>query len=339
MVNALDEAQAMRLDTVQVFTKNQQQWKAKPLDPGVVAAWHARVDELGWRGRVVSHASYLINLASPDDALWEKSITLMRDEIERCQALGIPFLVHHPGSSTTSDADTGLSRIAAGYGRLFKETAGSTVASCLENTVGGGSTLGRTWEELADLRGRIVAATGEPDRVGFCIDTCHAHAAGYDLSTRSGAEAVLNELHARCGLANVRVLHLNDSKAALGSRRDLHAHIGEGTIGRPPGPRRALRDTGFAAFVNRPEFAAVPKILETPKGTDEQGRPFDTINLRRLRGLLAASDASEASEQDLAGPGSTGEGASGGKGESGGEEQTLKQGGSRRRPRRPTSRP
>src|SRR5690606_21958149 len=199
----------------------------------------------------------------PDDELWAKSIALMRIEIERCEALGIPYLVHHPGACTTSTCAGGLRRIVKAYKRLFRETRGYQTVSCLENTVGSGSNHGRTFEELADLRTRIVDATGAPDRIGFCFDTCHAHAGGYALSTRAGAETVLDQWDALCGLGHLRVLHMNDSKAPCGSRRDRHAHIGEGTIGGPARrpTRSRLGASGFAAVVNRPELQNVPKIL------------------------------------------------------------------------------
>ncbi|MAY73765.1 MAG: deoxyribonuclease IV [Phycisphaerae bacterium] len=290
MSNALHEAESLGLDTVQVFTKSQKQWKAKPLDPGAVSEWRSEVDRLGWQGRTVTHASYLVNLASPDDELWEKSIGLMRVEIERCEELGIPFLVHHPGAYTTSDAETGLRRIADAYKRVMKDTEGFATVCCLENTVGSGSNLGRTFEELAELRSLIIERTGEPDRVGFCFDTCHAHAGGYDLGTREGGEATLNAFDELCGLEHLRVLHMNDSLADFDSRRDRHAHIGEGTIGRPPGRKsQALKASGFAAVMNRAELADRPKILETPKGEDERGNPLDAKNIRRLRALVGAS--------------------------------------------------
>lgn len=272
MVNALNEAESLGMDTVQVFTKNQQQWTGKPLDPGMVREWHAKVDALGWQGRTVSHASYLINLGSPDDVLWKKSIDAMVDEIERCQALAIPFLVHHPGAFTTSTREDGLARIAKAYRELFARTKGSTVVSLLENTVGGGSNLGREFEEIATLRDMIFTETGVPARLGVCFDTCHAHAGGYDLSTVPSATAALNDFDRIVGLKWIRVLHLNDSKGKHGSRLDRHEHIGQGTIG----------DAGFKVVVTRPEFAAIPKILETPKGAADDGTPLDTLNLRRL---------------------------------------------------------
>jgi deoxyribonuclease-4 len=285
MVNALHEGEGLGLDTVQVFTKNQQQWKAKPLDNTMLAEWRAEMSRLGWTGRTVSHASYLINLASPDGVLWERSVDLMTDEIERCEALAIPFLVHHPGAYTTSTPAEGLTRIAAAYKELFRRTRGVSVVACLESTVGSGSNLGRTFEELALLRGMIVEATGEPGRVGFCLDTCHLHAGGYDLSRRDAAAAVLDEFDRVCGMGHLKVLHVNDSKGEAGSRRDLHAHLGEGTIG-----RRGLGRSGFASFVNHPHVRGIPKILETPKGTNKAGTPYDTLNLRRLKRLIELSE-------------------------------------------------
>lgn len=290
LAHAALEAERLGMDTVQVFTKNQRQWRAKPLDRGTVDEWVRTVEGLGWAGRTVSHASYLINLASPDDDLWAKSVDLMTEEIERCELLAIPFLVHHPGAYTAGDAERGLARIAGAYGEIFRRTRGYRTVSCLEDTVGSGSNLGRTFEELARLRGLIIEATGAPERVGFCLDTCHAHAGGYDLRTRSGAEAVLRELDEVCGLEHVRAIHLNDSKGEAGSRKDRHAHIGEGTIGLGTSAR-ALRESGFAAVVNHPRLKTVPKILETPKETSKAGTPMDAINLRRLRRLVEEAAA------------------------------------------------
>jgi deoxyribonuclease IV len=284
MLNALDEAVKLKLDTVQVFTKNQQQWRAKPLDEGMVRDWNARLTELGWMDRTVSHASYLINLASPDDALWKKSIDLMCVEIERCEALSIPFLVHHPGAFTSSSREAGVGRIADAYTKLMGRTRGFKTVCCLENTVGAGSVMGREFEELALLRERIIENTGEADRVGFCFDTCHAHAGGYDMATRAGGEAVLAAFDRVCGLQHMRVVHVNDSIGDLDSRRDRHAHIGEGTIGGAT-KHATLARSGFAAVVNRPELREVPKVMETPKGETDAGTPFDTLNLKRLKRL------------------------------------------------------
>jgi deoxyribonuclease IV len=299
MLNALDDAVRLGLDTVQVFTKNQQQWAAKPLDPAMVKDWHAKVQSIGFasggptdargisRGGITSHASYLINLAAPDDTLWKKSIDLMTDEVERCETLGIPFLVHHPGAYTTSSLDAGLTRIAEAYREVFRRTKGFATVSCLEGTVGAGSQIGGRFEELADLRARIIAATGEPGRVGFCLDTCHMHAAGYDMATRAAGEKALAEFDRLCGLGNLKAFHMNDSKGAAGSHLDRHMHVGEGTIAGPtPSLERAL-DSGFAAVVNHPVLAGVPKHLETPKDDPASGQhAWDTINVARLRALI-----------------------------------------------------
>ena len=307
MVNALTEATSLGLDTVQVFTKNQQQWKAKPLDAGLVGEWLAEVRRIGFdkggpgdalgdrRGGITSHASYLINLAAPSDELWNKSIDLMTDELVRCEQLGIPFLVHHPGAYTTSSLDDGLGRIADAYREIFTRTKGSRVVSCLEGTVGAGSQIGGKFEELARLREMIIDRTGEPARVGYCLDTCHMHAAGYDMSTRAAGEASLHEFDRLCGLAFLKVFHINDSKGGVGSHLDRHTHIGEGTIGGPAlrgaVSREGLLRSGFAAVVNHPRLANVPKHLETPKDDGLPGKASDTINLGRLRSLMQGGES------------------------------------------------
>jgi deoxyribonuclease-4 len=281
MVNALHEAEKLGFDTVQVFTKNQQQWKSKPLDPAMVAEWRREVARLGWEERTVSHASYLINLASFNDDLWKKSVDLMTEEIERCETLGIPFLVHHPGSFVGWDVESGLGRIGTAYKELFRRTRGYRTVSCLEGTVGCGSLIGGPFEHLGRLRAMISEAAGSPERVGFCLDTCHMHAFGYDLSSRDAARGVLAEFDRVCGLSALRVMHINDSKGKTGSRLDRHTHIGQGTIG-----GRSMKRSGFAEVVNHPRLASVPKILETPKDDKKTGVPWDLANLRRLKALI-----------------------------------------------------
>jgi deoxyribonuclease-4 len=282
MANAVREARTLKLDCVQVFTKNQQQWRAPPLKDDAVREWKAELKASGWvdsptgGARVVAHASYLINLASPNPGLWSKSVDSMVVELERCEALGIGALVHHPGSSTGEPAEVGIANVVRAYREVFRRTRGFHVVSCLENTVGGGSMLGASFDQLALLRGRIADATGEPGRVGFCFDTCHAHAGGYDMSSAEKAAAVLARFEATCGLKNLRAMHLNDSRDAPGSKRDRHAHIGRGTLG--------LK--AFGPVVNHRALAGVPKILETPKGTTEAGTAHDTLNLRRLKRLM-----------------------------------------------------
>ncbi len=304
MTNALTEAQRLGLDTVQVFTKNQQQWKAKPLERTAIDEWRAQIKALGWQDRTVSHASYLINLASCNDELWEKSVSLMREEIERCEALGIPFLVHHPGSCVNSTRDAGIARIGDAYARLYKETSGYATVCCLEGTVGAGSTLGGTFEDLAELRELIASRTGVPARTGFCLDSCHLHAAGFDMSTRESASEVIERFDRTCGLTHLRVMHLNDSKGKLGSKLDRHEHIGQGWVGGGATAHTGvgefsqakLAGSGFAAIVNHPGMMNIPKILETPKEKDAQGVDMDLINVARLKGLIGLPGGRRAGE-------------------------------------------
>lgn len=280
LANALREAESLGFDTVQVFTKNQRQWRVSPLKDADAAEWSRELDRLGWRGRVVAHNSYLVNLASPDNDLWNKSIDLQREEILRAAALGITLLVSHPGAHSGAGADAGIERIVNAYTRLLKETAGAPVAVCLENTVGAGSQIGGPFEHLASIRARLLDNLGDEAhrRVRFCFDTCHALAAGHDLRTERTASAALDHFNEVCGLPLIGAVHLNDSKGAIGSHLDRHEHIGKGKIGL----------AGFRAVVNRPELAGVPMILETPKEDSPSGGPWDTVNLRQLRRLLRA---------------------------------------------------
>lgn len=296
MVNALDEATRLKMDCVQVFTKNQRQWKVKPLANEDRNAWLARLDELGWDAdveageppRVVSHNSYLINMASPDSEAWEKSAKLQRVELQRCEELHIPFCVVHPGAhmgaapkagtphelrrKPTHDERNGLKRIVKALNRLHRELKGYQTITCVETTTGSGSNLGFDFQHLAWIREHVK----EPERIGYCFDTCHVTAAGYDMRTDRKAGQVIEEFDEVCGLPSLSVFHLNDSVGEIASRKDRHAHIGEGTCGK----------SCFRTIVNDRRFKNVPKILETPKGENEKGVPWDTVNLRRLRRMI-----------------------------------------------------
>jgi deoxyribonuclease-4 len=283
--NAVREAESLGMDTVQVFTKNQQQWKVPPLKDETILEWRGELDRLKWghaddaHGRTVSHASYLINLASPDPELWKKSVALMIEEVARCEALGIGYLVHHPGAYTTGTLEGGTELIANAYAEIFDKTAGFKTISCLENTAGGGSLMGGSFDHLARLREAIITKVGREaaGRIAFCFDTCHAHAAGYDMSSLEAATVAIDAFDRVCGLEHMVVLHLNDSKGKVGSHLDRHEHIGKGEIG----------VAGFAGVLNHPVLAkrARPMILETPKGENDKGAQWDTINLRQLRKL------------------------------------------------------
>jgi len=270
MHNALLEAERLGFSSVQVFTKNQQQWACKPLDPQAVAEWAAHRDRLKF-SHTVSHDSYLINLASADDALWNKSINLFEEELRRCVTLGIPYLVTHPGAHLGTGEEAGLKRVAKGLDEVHKRIKDKSSITCLEITAGQGSSLGYKLEHLAE----IIDQVKQPERLGVCLDTAHLFAAGYDFRGRKYA-AFKKQLESTIGVDRVKVLHLNDSKKDLGSRVDRHDHIGIGKIG----------IEGFKPFVRDKAFKNIPKILETPKDKHEDGRDWDAVNLEVLRGLM-----------------------------------------------------
>jgi deoxyribonuclease-4 len=254
---------------IQVFTKTPNQWREPALTAAQAAAFRAAVRAHGIRA-VVSHDSYLINLASPDDALRRRSIAAFTAELARCRALGIPFVVSHPGNYI-DDRDAGLDRNARAYAACLAGVDGVEVL--LEGTAGAGTALGATFDELRALRDLIPPRPRQ--RVGVCLDTAHLHAAGYDL--RAGWDFVWDTFDRVVGLAHLRCLHLNDSRAARGSRRDRHQWIGEGTIGPEP----------FRRVMREPRFAAVVKVIETPKGDDAVRH--DRRMLRRLRAYAGPS--------------------------------------------------
>ena len=284
--NAIDEAGRLGLGSVQIFTKNQRQWSAPPLAQESINAWRAAIAKTGWTDpakRIVSHSSYLANLASPDAANRRRSRALQRDELERCEALGIGWCVMHPGAHLgaprrpedpnilrarpNDDEQGGLKRIAHELDVLHRDLPGYRAMICLETTTGSGTNLGFDFSHLAMIRELVK----QPERLGFCLDSCHIVAAGYGMSSKSKARAVLDEFDSICGLGNLRVVHVNDSVGALGSRRDRHAHIGEGCCG----------NACFHAILTRRELQEVPMILETPK--DAPGdRAWDLVNIDAL---------------------------------------------------------
>ena len=268
---AVQAAHSLGMNTCQVFLKSNNQWRAAPLTDSQIAAFRAALAETGL-GQPVGHNSYLINLASPDDALWEKSIAALVVEVERGEALGVPDLVIHPGAHVGSGEKAGLARIAKGLDEVHRRTAGLRLKIDLETTAGQGSCLGHRFEHL----GRILGQVAEPERLGVCVDTCHIFAAGYSLETPEQYNGTIAELEAEVGPGRVRIWHLNDSLRERGSRVDRHAGLGRGKMGLAP----------FRHVLNDPRFAALPMILETPKGT-EGGEDLDAVNLRILRQLRA----------------------------------------------------
>lgn len=265
---AFARGQSIGCAAMQIFTRNQNRWDSKPLDPGQIAAWYEAATETGI-APVVSHTSYLINLGSPDDALWEKSIAALVDELERAEALGLLGAVLHPGAHMGQGEEAGIARVAAGLDRAHQATAGFKTLTLLEITAGQGSTLGYRFEHLAGMR----AQAANPERIAVCFDTCHAFAAGYDFRAAADYAAMMEAFDRTIGLERLACFHLNDSKGALGNRKDRHEAIGQGGIGLH----------GFAHILNDPRFAAAPMILETPKSDDMHE---DVENLAVLRGLL-----------------------------------------------------
>ncbi len=278
MHNALLAAQKLGMDCVQVFTKNQKQWAASPLTPQQIDAWHEHQASTGVCD-CVSHDSYLINLASVDDTIYAKSMAAFADEMRRCDLLGIPHLVTHPGAHLGQGEPAGLRRVAESLNRLHDAMPDARVITCLEVTAGQGTSLGYKLEHLAE----IIDRSDAPDRLGVCLDTAHLLAAGYDLTSEAGAKSVLREVNATVGLDRVKVLHLNDSKVPRGKRVDRHEHIGHGHV--------AL--DAFRVIVNHPKLKKVPKILETAKEDAPDGRPWDAINLETLRGLVKRRGGAE----------------------------------------------
>lgn len=264
-------------DSMLVFTKSNRQWKAKPITNEDVEKYREAAAEYAHIHPVAVHASYLINIASPDEALWEKSYQALKVEVERAAAFDLPLLTFHPGSFVKSDPQSGMERIAKGLKRLLNETAvaAPNLTVCLETMAGQGTNIGSIFEQLA----AILAKVDNNERLGVCFDTCHVFAAGYDIRTPETYAATMGAFDQTIGLDRLKCFHLNDSKHELGSHKDRHEHIGQGFIGA----------AGFANFVNDPRWATHPAHLETPKTKeDEAGNTveMDTVNLATLRGLI-----------------------------------------------------
>jgi deoxyribonuclease-4 len=275
--NAFVEGKRVGCDCLQVFVKNQRQWSAPPLTDEAVRLWKAAQRETGI-GPVVAHGAYLINLASPDAALWHRSVDAFCVEMTRCEQLGIPYLVIHPGSHVGRGEAFGLRRAARAVNAIHRRCRGFAVRILLETTAGQGTSVGHRFEHLRAILDRVR----EPERVGVCVDTCHVFAAGYALAKAEAYAATIDALDAAVGLARVCCVHVNDSMRERGARVDRHAHIGKGKLGR----------AGFRNLVADGRFRHVPFILETPKGKDGRGRDFDKMNLAALRRMArGASDA------------------------------------------------
>jgi deoxyribonuclease-4 len=292
---AVEAAAALGMETVQIFThspsqwavkpivpadeeslrsgnllSNNSQWRAKEVTPAEADTFQQKLRELSVR-HPISHSSYLINLAAPDNALWKKSIDAFIVELIRADTLRIPLVVVHPGCYTTSTEEVGIRRVVQSLNEVHRQTTNVRARCLLETTAGQGSSIGHAFEHLA----AILDSVDDPDRLGICFDTCHVFAAGYPLQTIEEYEATMRSFHQIVGRKQIKAFHLNDSKRGLGCRVDRHEHIGRGCMGLEP----------FRHLLNDGRFAKVPMYLETPKGR-VNGHDWDEINLAALRKLV-----------------------------------------------------
>jgi deoxyribonuclease IV len=265
---APDRARSIGAEAMQVFTRNQMQWRARAVEAEEAAAFREALGASGVR-TVMSHGSYLVNLASGDPALFEKSRDVFLAEMGRCRDLGIAYVAFHPGAHCGTGEEAGLDAIARALDHALERAEGWGVMPLIEATAGQGSCVGHRFEHLAGILDRVR----RPEQVGICLDTCHVYAAGYDISTRRGYEAAFADFDRIVGLGKLRAFHLNDSKRELGSRVDRHAPIGKGFLGLPT----------FRRLVRDPRFHGLPMVLETPGGL-----PAWKKELRVLRRLLGA---------------------------------------------------
>jgi len=273
---AIDRAEQVQATALQIFVKSARQWEAKPVDAEEAKEFRRRLELGGLSPYTLAHSSYLINLASPERAMRERSIRALRDEVGRCAILGVPYLVLHPGSHVGQGEERGLERVTTALDRVLAprrpsraDVNGAAVTVLLETTAGQGSNLGNRFEHLAWILERARSA----ERLGVCFDTCHVLAAGYDLRDKRSFNASFAEFDRIIGLEHLRAFHLNDSKNGLGSRKDRHEHIGHGELGL----------SSFRLLLNDRRFAGLPMVLETPKGED---LAEDHENLSVLRSLI-----------------------------------------------------
>lgn len=261
--SAFSEAESLGCGAMQIFTKNSNQWSAKKLSSDDILKFKEEARRA--KIKAVAHDSYLINLASPKSFILEKSISALAEELERCDALNIPYLIMHPGSHMGQGDEVGIKKVAESLNIVLNKKS-FKARILLETTAGQGTNLGYSFEQLAEIR----KLANKKEQIGFCLDTCHIFAAGYDLRTKMAYEKTILEFDKICGLKNLFAIHINDSKKDLGSRVDRHEHIGKGFLGKD----------AFKFLLNDERLVSVPKILETPN----DGRGDDLGVLRGLEG-------------------------------------------------------
>ena len=264
---AFERAEMVGCRTLQIFTKNSNQWVGKLLSEQDIANYKTTAKKSSI-APVIAHDSYLINLCAKDKTILKKSRDAFLDEIQRCDILGIPYLVFHPGAHMGDGEEDGIKKIIDSLNWAHEQSKGAQVLSVLETTAGQGTTMGYRFEHLR----AIIDGVADPKRMAVCIDTCHLFAAGYDISTREGYLSTMREFDTIVGLEHLAAIHVNDSKKPLGSRVDRHEHIGKGAIGKE----------AFRCLMQDERLKHIPKILETPKGEDLKE---DRMNLAVLRKL------------------------------------------------------
>jgi len=274
---AIDRAEVTGCEALQIFTKSSNQWRARPLSETELHQFRERAS-VTKIGPIVAHASYLINLASPENNLWNRSIAALEEELRRADALGLDGLILHPGAYTTSNELDGLKRIGKGIAEVFTRYSDGTALLLLENTAGQGTVLGYQFEQLRS----IIDLLNGTNRVGVCLDTCHLVGAGYDIISADGQNLVFESFNTIIGFDRLKAFHLNDSKKPLGSRLDRHEHIGKGYLGIEP----------FRQLLKDERFSTVPMLLETAK---QQKTPptiieADTMDLENLALLKRLRD-------------------------------------------------
>jgi deoxyribonuclease IV len=268
VANAVDLAAGLNFNTMQIFTKNNNRWAAKPFTLDEIKAFREKVEKSQLQ-KIVAHDSYLINLCATDKEMLKKSGEAFVDELTRCELLGIPYLNFHPGAHGGAGEEEGIKIISESINKAHEQTKDFSVSTMLELTAGQGSAIGYRFEHLR----KIIDLTEEPDRMSVCIDTAHLFAAGYDFRTPENYAKTFKEFDEIIGLNRLKCFHINDSKKDLGSRVDRHEHIGKGKIGLE----------GFRLLMNDEKFIDIPKILETPKGKEMLE---DIENLNTLRSLI-----------------------------------------------------
>ncbi len=267
--NVIERANRLGCETVQIFTASNKQWKRTPLDPDVVAGFRASLKETQLHPLTV-HLFYLPNLATPDEELLERSRQALSAELGRSSILGADFLVLHPGAFKNSNMDEGISRVATSLNQAISSATTKKVKILVENTSGGGTRLGGSFDDLA----RIIDGVGKKDSVGICLDTAHAFQAGYPLHTSKGLEETLAQIDHLIGLEKLLLLHLNDSKTPLGSHNDRHWHIGKGEMG----------IQAFRRIINHPKLKHLSAVMETPSAPGGDVRNMAMVKKLREEG-------------------------------------------------------